>query len=207
MFGSEAAKWTAIARRAARMAKAGRPVLVGTRSVEASERLAAILERDGLPHRVLNARQDGEEADIIAKAGEAGVVTIATNMAGRGTDIKLTPDSRRAGGLHVMLTEFHESGRIDRQLYGRAGRQGDPGSQEAFVSLQDDIFRRYAPGLTRLARTLTAGFPGRVPSLFVTPLKLAAQNRASGIARRNRVSVLKRSEKLASMLAFARRDV
>ncbi len=144
-----AAKWAAVAEAAAAMAAAGRAVLVGTRSVAASEALAAVLASRGLPHRVLNARHDGEEAAIVAAAGEAGRITVATNMAGRGTDIHLGPGVAAAGGLHVILTEFHESARIDRQLVGRGARQGDPGSWQAIVARDDDLFLRFAPAHLR----------------------------------------------------------
>ena len=127
-----------------RMVRAGRAVLVGTRSVEASEHISQLLGKAGLDPVVLNARQDREEAQIVARAGQPGRVTVATNMAGRGTDIQLHPAVRAAGGLHVILTEYHESRRIDRQLFGRAGRQGDPGSYESIVALDDELFRRFA---------------------------------------------------------------
>ncbi len=121
----------------------GRPVLVGTASVAESERLSALATNAGIPHRVLNARQDAEEAAIIARAGERGAVTISTNMAGRGTDIVLGEGVAELGGLHVIGTNRHESRRIDHQLRGRAGRQGDPGSSQFFISLQDDLLVRY----------------------------------------------------------------
>ena len=121
----------------------GRPVLVGTASVAESERLGALVAAAGIPHRVLNARQDAEEAAIVARAGERGAVTISTNMAGRGTDIVLGEGVAALGGLHVIGTNRHESRRIDHQLRGRAGRQGDPGSSQFFVSLHDDLLVRY----------------------------------------------------------------
>ncbi|MGO7394934.1 DEAD/DEAH box helicase [Rhizobium ruizarguesonis] len=136
-------KWRHVARRVREVSESGRPVLIGTRSVEASEALSVVLGAQGLQHTVLNARQDAGEAAIVTAAGSAGSVTVATNMAGRGTDIKLSPDVVKRGGLHVILTEYHESGRIDRQLFGRCARQGDPGSFEAIVSLEDELFRRY----------------------------------------------------------------
>ena len=119
----------------------GRPVLVGTRSVEESERLSARLP--DIPHQVLNARHEEQEAGMIARAGQLGAVTISTNMAGRGTDIQLGPGVAELGGLHVIGTNRHESRRIDNQLRGRAGRQGDPGSSEFFISLQDDMLVKY----------------------------------------------------------------
>src|SRR3982075_2708221 len=126
------------------MNKEKRPVLVGTVSVEKSERLAKMLERRGVKHNVLNAKQHEREAGIIAEAGQPAAVTIATNMAGRGTDIVLGAGVTDVGGLHIIGTERHESRRIDNQLRGRAGRQGDPGSGRFFLSLQDDLMRVFA---------------------------------------------------------------
>ncbi|MEH3112078.1 preprotein translocase subunit SecA [Pedobacter terrae] len=123
--------------------KAGRPVLVGTTSVEISELLSRMLKLRGIKHNVLNAKMHQKEADIVAEAGQAGTVTIATNMAGRGTDIKLGPGVKEAGGLAIVGTERHESRRVDRQLRGRAGRQGDPGSSQFFVSLEDNLMRLF----------------------------------------------------------------
>src|SRR5205823_2244814 len=114
-----------------------RPVLIGTRSIATSELLSSMLFAERIEHVVLNAHHDRDEADIIARAGEPGRVTVATNMAGRGTDIKLGSGVAALGGLHVILTEFHEAARIDRQLIGRGGRQGDPGSYEVMASLDD----------------------------------------------------------------------
>ncbi len=122
-----------------------RPVLVGTTSVEISELLSRMLQMKKIPHQVLNAKQHQREADIVANAGKPGTVTIATNMAGRGTDIKLTPESKAAGGLAIIGTERHESRRVDRQLRGRAGRQGDVGSSQFFVSLEDNLMRLFMP--------------------------------------------------------------
>ncbi|CAN7346876.1 hypothetical protein LJR289_001927 [Pseudoduganella sp. LjRoot289] len=177
LFASSAQRWEMVARRAMALAADGRAVLVGTRSVLASEELGAVLTSLGQPHRVLNAMQDHEEAAIVAQAGQPGRVTVATNMAGRGTDIDLAPEVRAAGGLHVILSEFHESRRIDRQLYGRAGRQGDPGSCEAIVSLDDELFTQFAPWLARCARL---SHPGRaeLPGLWGRLLGYCAQQRA-----------------------------
>ncbi len=127
----------------------GRPCLVGTTSVEVSELLARMLKQKNIPHNVLNAKQHAKEAQVVAEAGFAGAVTIATNMAGRGTDIKLGPGVKDAGGLAILGTERHESRRVDRQLRGRAGRQGDPGSSQFFVSLEDDLMRMF--GSERIA--------------------------------------------------------
>jgi preprotein translocase subunit SecA len=132
------------------LTKAGRPVLVGTTSVEISELLSRLLQLKKIRHNVLNAKQHQREAEIVAEAGKPGTVTIATNMAGRGTDIKLTPESRAAGGLAIIGTERHESRRVDRQLRGRSGRQGDPGSSQFYVSLEDNLMRLFMP--ERIAR-------------------------------------------------------
>jgi preprotein translocase subunit SecA len=131
------------------LSNAGRPVLVGTTSVEVSELLGRMLKMKGIKHNVLNAKQHQREAEIVAEAGKPGAVTIATNMAGRGTDIKITPEVREAGGLAIVGTERHESRRVDRQLRGRSGRQGDPGSSQFFVSLEDDLMRLF--GSERIA--------------------------------------------------------
>jgi len=152
MVRDQAAKWAAVAAAVAAVTgeEGGRPVLVGTRSVADSESVSAALDARGIVHRVLNARQDGEEAEIVAAAGQLGAVTVATNMAGRGTDIELSAEAKAAGGLHVILTAFHETQRIDRQLYGRAGRQGDPGSAEAISALDDDLYRHFSGGAAKM---------------------------------------------------------
>jgi preprotein translocase subunit SecA len=138
VFETVAEKWQAVVDRMLALHKKGCPVLVGTRSVAASEHLSVLLKQAGLRHQVLNAKFDQHEAEIIARAGESGRITIATNMAGRGTDIRLGRKTRQLG-LHVILTERHEAGRIDRQLAGRCGRQGDPGCYETFVSMEDPL--------------------------------------------------------------------
>jgi len=143
IFKTEHGKFTAVVREIDSLIKEGRPVLVGTTSIEKSEELADMLQRKGIPHSVLNAKQHEREAAIIADAGKRGVVTIATNMAGRGTDIQLEDGIADLGGLHIIGTERHESRRIDNQLRGRAGRQGDPGSSRFFVSLEDELMRRF----------------------------------------------------------------
>ncbi len=142
-------KYNAVINEIVKLNEAGRPVLVGTTSVEISELLSRMLKMRGIKHNVLNAKQHQREAEIVAEAGKSGTVTIATNMAGRGTDIKLTPEVREAGGLAILGTERHESRRVDRQLRGRAGRQGDPGSSQFFVSLEDNLMRLF--GSDRIA--------------------------------------------------------
>ncbi len=145
-------KYNAVGDEILEMVNIGRPVLVGTTSVENSELLSRMLTIKKIPHQVLNAKQHAREADVVAEAGKPGTVTIATNMAGRGTDIKLTPDSKAAGGLAIIGTERHESRRVDRQLRGRAGRQGDPGSSQFFVSLEDNLMRMF--GSDRIAKVM-----------------------------------------------------
>ena len=145
IYINEAAKFNAVVEDIENRNKIGQPILVGTTSIEKSEHVAELLKRRGIKHAVLNAKQHEKEAQIIEHAGELGAVTIATNMAGRGTDIKLEEASKNAGGLHVIGTERHESRRIDNQLRGRSGRQGDPGSSRFYVSFGDDIMQRFAP--------------------------------------------------------------
>ncbi|MFN8639142.1 MAG: preprotein translocase subunit SecA [Dehalococcoidia bacterium] len=145
VYRTQEAKWRAVINDIVEKHEAGRPVLVGTVAIETSEFLSDLLKRRGIPHEVLNAKQHQREAQIVARAGERGAVTIATNMAGRGTDIKLGEGVAAGGGLHVIGTERHESRRIDNQLRGRSGRQGDPGSSRFFVSFDDDIMKRFAP--------------------------------------------------------------
>jgi preprotein translocase subunit SecA len=144
IYKTKREKYTAVIEEIERLVNAGRPVLVGTTSVEISELLSRMLTLRKIKHNVLNAKLHQREAEIVANAGQSGVVTIATNMAGRGTDIKLAPEVRKAGGLAIIGTERHESRRVDRQLRGRAGRQGDPGSSVFFVSLEDDLMRLFA---------------------------------------------------------------
>ncbi|MGI6573007.1 MAG: preprotein translocase subunit SecA [Fermentimonas sp.] len=144
IYKTKREKYTAVIEEISSLISEGRPVLVGTTSVEISELLSRMLTLRKIKHNVLNAKLHQREAEIVATAGQSGVVTIATNMAGRGTDIKLSPEVRKAGGLAIIGTERHESRRVDRQLRGRAGRQGDPGSSVFFVSLEDDLMRLFA---------------------------------------------------------------
>jgi preprotein translocase subunit SecA len=139
VFGTSEDKWQAIIDDIAEQHQLGRPVLVGTRSIDKSEKLSQLLLAREIGHSVLNARHIAKEAEIVAHAGEQGKVTVATNMAGRGTDIRLGPGVMELGGLHVICTELHEAQRIDRQLIGRCGRQGDPGTYRQFLALDDDI--------------------------------------------------------------------
>ena len=198
-------KWRRVADVASRMAQGeGRPVLIGTRSVKASEEISAVLKARGIVHALLNAKQDQSEADVIAQAGQRGRVTVATNMAGRGTDIRLGPGVAELGGLHVILTEYHESRRIDRQLFGRCARQGDPGSCEAIVSLEDEIFTLCAPAATQLVARL-ARRQVDVPALVYRGLKALAQFQAEKRNSYVRVQNLKLDRRLNQVLAFSGR--
>jgi preprotein translocase subunit SecA len=149
VYKTKREKYKAVIDEIEKLRSAGRPTLVGTTSVEVSELLSRMLKQKNIPHNVLNAKQHSKEAQVVAEAGLAGAVTIATNMAGRGTDIKLGPGVKEAGGLAILGTERHESRRVDRQLRGRAGRQGDPGTSNFFVSLEDDLMRMF--GSERIA--------------------------------------------------------
>jgi preprotein translocase subunit SecA len=176
VFPTEAAKFDAVVKQVQEMVAQGRPVLIGTRSVEKSERLSALLSKVGVEHRVLNARQDANEAEIVSQAGQPATVTVATNMAGRGTDIKLGPGVAKAGGLHVIGTERHEAERIDRQLAGRAARQGDPGSSQFFLSLEDQLLEGL--GHARQAQLEALGRSGaQRPWTLFRPLFRKAQRR------------------------------
>jgi preprotein translocase subunit SecA len=193
-------KWAVVAARAVELQRSGVPVLIGTRSVAASEELSTILSRENIDHHVLSAAQDTEEAEIIASAGEAGRITVATNMAGRGTDIILAAGVADCGGLHVILSERHDAGRIDRQLIGRSARQGDPGHAEFILSLEDTLleFGRTSfvgYGLQYLARR----FGGR----WGETAFFHAQRRAEKIHSRMRRDLLKLDEKLGQALAFS----
>lgn len=194
------AKWGAVAATAVASAALGRPVLIGTRSVQASEQIAQALSQAGVPHVVLNARQDAEEAQIIARAGLAGHITVATNMAGRGTDIRLDEQALAAGGLHLILTEFHESPRIDRQLFGRSARQGQPGVVQAIVSSGDALFE-HQPRLLRRALER----PGWLGRLMLRGLVRLAQAQAERRAYHVRLQTLKQDRELHRLIGFAGR--
>ncbi len=164
-------KWGAIVSEVVAMLGLGRPVLIGTRSIDRSETLSSCLKQAGLEHHVLNARHQAREAEIIRQAGQSGRITVATNMAGRGTDILLGPDVSDRGGLHVICSELHEAARIDRQLIGRCARQGDPGSYRQFLALDDEILRsglgiRQAADLLRWAHTASPEQLNRTISYF-----------------------------------------
>jgi preprotein translocase subunit SecA len=200
VFRSAAGKWNAIVDSAQALHAKGRPLLVGTRSIEASELISQRLIARGLEVRVLNANFDKDEAELIALAGKRGMITVATNMAGRGTDIKLDVESRAAGGLHVILTEMHTAKRIDRQFIGRAGRQGDPGSSQMFVSLEDELIRLHGRRGARAIATL-ASTTANTGEELLGPARSAAarlfrfaQVQAEFRGRRQRADVLRQDD-------------
>lgn len=199
-------KWEAVVKIVGDIHRTGRPILVGSRSVEASEHLSSFMEAAGLPHKVLNARQDREEAQIIAQAGERGAITVATNMAGRGTDILLGPGVCELGGLHVIATERHEARRIDRQLFGRCGRQGDPGTCEAIISLEDELLAVYGGRVLKWLAHVGLKLP-------IVPLRRLlgkiifhrAQRSAERQHARIRKDLLRFDEQISDSLAFTGR--
>lgn len=199
-------RWKAVVERISEMNRLGRPVLIGTRSVASSEHLSELLSQAQLPHRVLNARQDKEEAEIIALAGQKGMITVATNMAGRGTDIRLGDGVAQLGGLHVIATERHEARRIDRQLFGRCGRQGDPGTCEAIVSLEDELIESYVrKPLKWLAKLVLKNQHSLIGQWIGRFLFWVAQKRSERLYSKMRYQLLKLDEQLSDALAFSGR--
>ena len=185
-------KFRAVVKRIKALHEKGQPVLVGTVAVETSEYLSAMLDKENIPHVVLNAKNHAKEADIIKNAGQVGAVTIATNMAGRGTDIKLGPGVRELGGLAVIGTERHESRRIDNQLRGRSGRQGDPGISQFYLSLEDDLMRRFGGDRIKafLERMKVEDEDAVIKSRFLTRQVESAQKRVEGNYYDSRKNVL-----------------
>ena len=203
-FATANQKWKFIIERIKNIHALGRPILIGTCSVDSSEVLSQLLTKNGLDHQVLNARQDEDEADVIKLAGNVGQITVATNMAGRGTDIKLAADVVEKGGLHVIATEFNEARRIDRQLFGRCGRQGDAGSYEMVVSLEDDLIKNYGPVFFNRFVSF-AGFLKTPVFRFVGMFMTFswAQKSAERLHASQRRSLLKMDKRLKSLLAFS----
>jgi preprotein translocase subunit SecA len=199
VYPTEAAKFAAIVKQVQELHAQNRPILIGTRSVDKSERLSALLTEVGIEHQVLNARQDANEAQIVALAGQPGKVTVATNMAGRGTDIKLGPGVAAAGGLHVIGTERHEAERIDRQLAGRAGRQGDPGSAQFFLSLEDQILEGLGHGRQRRLDELGKSGAARPWAMF-RPLFRRAQRRIEKKHYKQRLDLMNYDKNRQEML-------
>jgi preprotein translocase subunit SecA len=203
VVATQEAKWRRIVEEVKRLHATGSPVLVGTRSVQASEHLSALLKAEGLEHQVLNAVHHREEAQIVAGAGGAGKITVATNMAGRGTDIKLGRGVCDLGGLHVIAGEPNDSARIDRQLYGRGARQGDPGSAQGIFSLEDDVLIRYTKAPAAYFRRRHSKSEGEITSSAARWLFRLAQWRAELHARRQRAGVLRTDHWLDEQLGFA----
>ena len=179
VYGTKKAKYEALVEEVKELHEKGQPVLVGTISVETSELISRLLKKERIKHEVLNAKNHAREADIIAKAGHEGAVTIATNMAGRGTDIKLTEESRSLGGLAVLGSERHESRRIDNQLRGRSGRQGDPGFSRFYVSLEDELMIRF--GSERLSGLFAQMGDAAIENKTVSKAISSAQTRVEGV--------------------------
>jgi preprotein translocase subunit SecA len=206
LYATRERKWRAVAQAVSVAARDARPVLLGTRSVAASETASRALAELGLPHVVLNAKQDKEEAGIVARAGEAGRVTVATNMAGRGTDIKLAPGVAEAGGLHVILSERHDSGRVDRQLEGRCGRQGDPGTFVSILSLEDDLPTIYGGPLYRAFVAWLAGAqPDRRRSLGSWAIRMT-QRLVEREHSKDRRLLLRADRRTVKQLSFSGRS-
>ncbi len=206
-YPDQKSKWQAICDETGACHETGQPVLVGTRSVAASEAFADLLRERNIAFQLLNAVKHREEAKIIASAGQAGAVTIATNMAGRGADIKLGKRVAELGGLHVIVSERHESGRIDRQLCGRCSRQGDPGSARTYASLEDGLVRQYGPK-TLLKLLLQTNSRNRPQSnRLVEHLISLAQQKAQGQAFRLRQIVMQTDDWLTEALSFARSEL
>jgi preprotein translocase subunit SecA len=199
ILASTELKWQAIAERVKELRAAGHAVLVGTRSVAASETLSELLSEAGLDHEVLNAAQDKREAEIIAQAGISGRITVATNMAGRGVDIPVDDTVLEKDGLHVILSERHDASRIDRQLAGRCGRQGEPGVSQAILSLEDHLLELMHPAIVRWTGALHTSVRNAV-ALFVFQCSQRRAERAHSVARR---ALLKHDQKLGVLLAFS----
>ncbi len=206
VFTTLAAKWRAAAEATLEYVRQGRSILIGTPSVEASLGLSVILEELGISHRVLNATRHAEEAEIVSHAGEQGRVTVATNMAGRGTDILLEDAVRKAGGLHVIATEYHTSARIDRQLVGRSARQGDPGSFQFLLSLEDELLRVIPPSrLERLRQQARADAKGELPGKW-SSLFSKTQQRLERLHVKQRRQVLQYEQQRAARYHRLRLD-
>jgi preprotein translocase subunit SecA len=205
VYGSRQAKWDAVIARLRALHARGRPVLVGTDSVADSDYLSVLLAAERLPHAVLNARNDREEAAMVARAGESGQIMVTTNMAGRGTDIPLGPGVAERGGLHVICCQHNASPRIDRQLHGRAARQGDPGSVETLLSLEDALLARtYPRWLMRVLRALT-GHSGCLPAWLGASIARLPQGLEERRQRGERRMLLDQDQRSERRLAFAGR--
>ena len=205
VFGDDAAKWACVLQTVQRHHARGAPLLVSTRSVASSELLGALLAECGIKHEMLNAKQDAQEAAVVESAGQCGRITIATNMAGRGTDIKLGPGAAELGGLHVILAERNEAGRIDRQIAGRCARQGDPGHVEAILSLQDALLGSHGGALLAVARRLLPAKGEAQAQKVFAALFRRAQQRSERLQSRMRKGLLKADRQMGDILSFSGR--
>lgn len=205
LFKTEQEKWQGVIESAIDKHRQGRAVLVGTGSVKASDELSEMLNKENIEHQVLNAKQDKNEADVVSHAGKAGKITIATSMAGRGTDIKLSPEVKASGGLHVILTELHDASRIDRQLQGRCARMGDPGSFEAMLSLEDSLLLsekyQWKKNLLLLP-VFNLPVLHKVWNYLGLKLLNYSQNRLESQHEKGRQQLLKIDQKQSELLAF-----
>ena len=203
VYSSADMRWQRVVERLTELHREQRPVLVGTRSVGDSEHLGSLLTAAGLPHRILNARQDADEAELVAHAGEAGAITLATNMAGRGTDIPLGAGVEETGGLHVIAAERNTARRIDRQLFGRAARQGAPGSYESILSLEDRVVRDFLPKYVSLIAARYKRNPGYLPGWLGKYVTTYCQRKSEQQQRLQRRALESMDEHYGRMLAFS----
>jgi preprotein translocase subunit SecA len=201
-FADAEARWAALVEEVQALHRQGRPVLVGTRRLSDSEALRDRLAACGLHCAILNAKQHAHEAEIVAAAGQPGCITVATNMAGRGTDILIPPEVASCGGLHVLMLEPHDSVRVDRQLFGRAGRQGQPGYAQPYVCLDDELLTRHLPFWLAPVRALMAASPGLRRGL-IGPLVAWSQRRAQARAYQQRRALQERERELRKQLSFS----
>jgi preprotein translocase subunit SecA len=207
MFTTAAAKWEAVVAEIDAVHRTGRPILVGTGGIRESEYLSDQLKSIGLPHRLLNAVRQATEAQVIAEAGKMGRITVSTNMAGRGTDIRLGAGVAELGGLHVIATERFDARRIDRQLFGRCSRQGDPGSARAFICLEDELIQKHTRMIAIALRKLFCYNNRDISSIFWRRLTDTLQCRAERVSFRMRRDVLSADNWLDEHLGFAANDI
>jgi preprotein translocase subunit SecA len=200
---TEEQKWQRVAVIVRELVAKGQAVLIGTNSVASSEAASKVLTGQTIEHRVLNARQDKEEAEIVAGAGQSGVVTVSTSMAGRGTDIKLSDGTRAAGGLHVIITELQDASRIDRQLAGRGARQGDPGLVSEVLSLEDRLVRKMAGPLQKklISSAIRTGLP--LPNWLGMLIQKRCQRKIEASHHRQRMKLIKVDTQRQRTMAFA----
>jgi preprotein translocase subunit SecA len=203
VYATADARWQKVVRRLVELNRQHRPVLVGTRSVGDSEYLGSLLTEAGLAHRILNARQDADEAGLVEQAGQAGAITIATNMAGRGTDIPLGPGVDDIGGLHVIAAERNTARRIDRQLFGRTARQGDPGSYESILSLEDRVMQDFMAKYVQLIAARYGSSPSPLPGWLGKYVTNHCQCRSEHRQRQQRRILEKMDDYYGRMLAFS----